>query len=311
MQTQFWKKLQTEIDFISVGKLSEIIITIFSLVLISHFLLTWGWSVSLVPAIFVVVVNGISLMSLYQYNQTIKSGIQARQTMIETTFETIHNGPLQNLAKVLKLVKGQDLPINKLLPLIEKELEELNQELRGMYEFWQQETLNQDTSLYLGNNVVIDLRNPLHELLYQVYSYTLERDFPCFKTLKVKIHNFETIHESNLSIENKRGLCRFLEEALCNVGKHATEITCLQVTYSANAGIYTLSIIDNGLGIHSSREGWGTKQFKNLAQQIKGKFRRVSLYPQGTLCELSWPLANSFWWQKIPKISLWCGHLAR
>ncbi|MBO1054251.1 hypothetical protein FJR01_17780, partial [Dolichospermum sp. UHCC 0299] len=58
-----------------------------------------------------------------------------------------------------------------------------------------------------------------------------------------------------------------------------------------------LSIMDNGLGINSSKEGWGTKQFKNLAQQIKGKFRRVSLYPQGTLCELSWPLANSFWWQ--------------
>ena len=41
-------------------------------------------------------------------------------------------------------------------------------------------------------------------------------------------------------------------------------------------------------------EGWGTKQFKNLAQQIQGKFRRVSLYYQGTLCELSWPLTNSF-----------------
>ena len=166
-----------------------------------------------------------------------------------------------------------------------------------MYEFWQQETLPQDTSLYLGNNLVIDLRNPLHEILYQVYSYTLDRDFPCFKTLKLKIHNFEPIHDNNLSIENKRGICRFLEEALCNVGKHATEITCLQVSYSLSQGRYTLSILDNGLGTYSSREGWGTKQFKKLAQQIKGKFRRVSLYPQGTLCELSWPLPSSFWWQ--------------
>ena len=139
----------------------------------------------------------------------------------------------------------------------------------------------------------------MHEILYQVYSHTLERDFHCFKSLKLKIHNFEPINENSLSIENKRGLCRFLEEALCNIGKHATGITCLQVTYSLSEGkrIYTLSIIDNGLGIHSLREGWGTKQFKNVAQQIKGKFRRVSLYPQGTLCELSWPLSNSFWWQ--------------
>jgi hypothetical protein len=42
MQTQFWKNLQEEIYFVSVGKLSEVIITSFSLVLISHFLLTWG-----------------------------------------------------------------------------------------------------------------------------------------------------------------------------------------------------------------------------------------------------------------------------
>ncbi len=301
MQTQFWKNLKEEIYFIFLGKIVGIIIIIFTVITIlvsSHFWLIWHHLFYLMPVIIVMVINCLIFIALYQYNQTIQSGIKTRQTMIKTTFETIHNGPLQTLAKVLRLVKRKDLPIHNLLPLIEQELEELNQELRGMYELWQQETLTQDTSLYLGNNVVIDLRNPLPEILYQVYSYTLERDFPCFKTLKLKIHSFEPIYESNLSIENKRGLCRFLEEALCNVGKHATDITCLQVTYSCleDQGIYTLSIIDNGLGSYPLKEGWGTKQFKNLAQQINGKFRRVSLYPQGTLCELSWPLANSFWW---------------
>jgi len=302
MQTQFWKNLKEEIYFIFLGKIVGIIIIIFTVITIlvsSHFWFIWHHLLYFMPVIIVIMINCLIFIALYQYNQTIQSGIQSRQTMIKTTFETIHNGPLQTLAKVLRLIKRKDLPINNLLPLIEKELEELNQELRGMYELWQQETLTQDTSLYLGNNVVIDLRNPLPEILYQVYSYTLERDFPCFKTLKLKIHSFEPIYESNLSIENKRGLCRFLEEALCNVGKHATDITCLQVTYSwlEDQRIYTLSIIDNGLGIYPLKEGWGTKQFKNLAQQINGKFRRVSLYPQGTLCELSWPLANSFWWQ--------------
>lgn len=46
-------------------------------------------------------------MILYQYNQTIKSDIKVRQTIIENTFETIYNGLLQSLAQVLKLVKGQ------------------------------------------------------------------------------------------------------------------------------------------------------------------------------------------------------------
>lgn len=269
MQNQMFKKFPKGLGFLCGVKLATIIITIFSLEFISYFFSIWDSSRSLISAIFILFINCIMLIALYHYNKALKSIVQGRKNLIEMKIETIHNGPLQSLAKVLKIVKGQDLPVNKLLPLIEKELEELNQELRGMYEFWQQENLTPNTSLYLGNNLVIDLRNPLHEILYQVYSYTLDRDFPCFKTLKLKIHNFESINESNLSIENKRGICRFLEEALCNVGKHATEITCLQVSYSLSQGRYTLSILDNGLGTYSLREGWGTKQFKKLAQQIK------------------------------------------
>jgi hypothetical protein len=294
MQNQFFKRFQTGIIFFCSGRTSEIIITILTLGLISNSLLICYLSASSITAIFALVTNCIMLISLYQYSQTIKSGIKSRQAILETTFETIHNGPLQSLSIVLRLVKGQDLPINKLLPSIEKEVERVNQELRGIYEFCQQETLNQDTSLYLENGVVIDLQNPLHEILYQVYSYTLDRDFPCFRTLKLKIHNFETIDQNSLSLDKKRGLCRFLEEALCNVGKHANGITCLQVTYSASKGYYNLRIMDNGVGIQSLREGWGTKQFKRLATQIKGKFRRVKV-DQGTLCELSWPLSSSFW----------------
>lgn len=79
---------------------------------------------------------------------------------------------------------------------------------------------------------------------------------------------------------------------LANFTDHSRE-----TLYQGFQGVYTLSIIDNGLGVYPLKEGWGTKQFKNLAQQINGKFRRVSLHPQGTLCELSWPLPNSFWWQ--------------
>jgi len=262
------------------------------LVVTTYLLLIWGWWVPLIPAILVLSVNGISLTSVYQYDQALKLGLQARQVVIERTFETIHNGPLQSLAKVLKLFRGEDLPINKLLPELEKELEKLNHELRGIYEFLQQEPPSQDWSLYLGKNLVINLQYPLHEILYQVYSHTLERDFPYFRTIKVKICTFEPIEDKSLGIENKRGICRFLEEALCNVGKHATGVTCLQVTCSAAQGWQTLTIVYNGLGTNSSREGRGTQQSKYLAQEIQGKFRRISLAPRGTLCELSWPMAS-------------------
>jgi K+-sensing histidine kinase KdpD len=244
----------------------------------------------------VLVLNGIELTALYQNDHALRLGINARQAIIEGTFETIHNGPLQNLAKALKLVRDKDKPLNELLSEIEQELEKLNGELQGIYEFLQREPPTQDTSLYLGKSLVLNLQDPLHEILYQVYTYTLEREFPCFKSIRIKIRNFEPIDERHLTIEQKQSLCRFLEEALCNVGKHAKGVTRLEVTCSSSEGWYTLSIVDDGLGITSSTEGRGTQQFRNLARQFKGKFRRVSLSPRGTLCEFSWP---------IPKFWLW------
>jgi CHASE2 domain-containing sensor protein len=267
-----------------------ITIAFFIFICISYLLLILGWWIPVVPSGLVLTFNGIGLAALYQYDLVLKSKIQARQAIIESTFETIHNGPLQTLSKILKYCKKPDLPISKLLPELEQELEQLNQELRGIYELLQQDSINHEQSLYLGNGLIINLQNPLYEIFYQVYSYTLDRDFRCFKTLKIKIRSFEPIDERNLSLEDKRGLCRFLEEALCNVGKHAIGVTSLKVTCGALAGWNKLSILDNGLGVKSSKEGRGTQQFKNLARQIKGKFRRVTLFPHGTLCELSWPV---------------------
>jgi hypothetical protein len=260
-----------------------------NLVSASYVLLTWGCVTPKFSAILVLAVNAIAITALFHYRQTVKSGIKARKAIIEIAFETIHNGPLQSLDRVLRLVRGQDISIKKLIPELEPELEQLNQELRGIYEFWQQENLMQEVNLYLGNNIIINLQYPLHEILYQVYSHTLEREFPCFKTIKLKIRSFEIVDESNLTLEAKRGICRFLEEALCNVGKYATGVTCLKVTCSLSMGWYTLSIVDDGLGVNSAKEGRGTKQFKNLARQIQGKFQRIPIYPQGTICELSWP----------------------
>jgi two-component sensor histidine kinase len=98
-----------------------------------------------------------------------------------------------------------------------------------------------------------------------------------------------------LSLEQKRELCQFLEEALCNAGKHAQGLTRLSATGKQNEGWYTLSIKDNGAGIRSSSEGRGTKQCLNIARKLRGKFQRTSLAEKGTLCELRWPLAGKNW----------------
>lgn len=265
-----------------------------SLVGCSFILLIGGWWIPVVPATVVLVLNGVGLTAFYQYDRALRSKISDRQFIIDSTFDTIHNGPLQTLAKLLKNVREQDLPSNQLI----SELEHLNHELRAVYESMQRETLTQDNRLYLNSGLELDLQAPIYELLYQVYSYTLERDLPCFKTLKVKVRTFDPIDNQQLSIEQKRGLCRFLEEALCNVGKHALGVTRLSVTYTHKDGWYILRITDNGAGICSDAEGRGTQQCKNLARQLRGKFERSLLSPKGTLCELTWPVAKfkfRFW----------------
>ena len=265
-----------------------------SLILFSYVIfLVGGWWIPITPVLLVLVLNSIGIAALYKYNRAINLTIKIRHDLIERTFETIHNGPLQTIAKALKLIRERDLPADELLEELEEDLQKLNHELRGIYNFLQREPIDRDNSLYLGNGLVINLEDPIYEVLYQVYNYTLERKLPYFKTLKVKLRNFESMQDCRLSLSQKRGLCRFLEEALCNVGKHAIGATRLEVYFTKNEGCYTLKIIDNGLGITSCKEGRGTQQFRNIARHIHGKFRRLPISPRGTLCELSWPRHQS------------------
>lgn len=252
-----------------------------------YLVLIYGWWIPVVPAMLVLVLNGVGLTAFYQYDLALRTSIAERQLVIDSMFDTIHNGPLQTLASLLRSARDQNLPPQVLLA----ELEHLNCELRAVYQSVQRDVTNAD-SICLADGLEINLQAPLHEVLYTVYCRTLERDFPCFKTLKVKVRTFDPIEDRRLSIEQKRGLCRFLEESLCNVGKHATGVTRLSATCTYKEGWYTLSVTDNGVGIGSSVEGRGTQQSKNLARQLKGSFVRSPLSPQGTRCELNWPGAR-------------------
>ncbi len=262
-----------------------------SLVGVGYAFLVGGWWIPVVPGLLVLVINGAVLSSFYQYDQALRSQIDVSQRTIERTFIVIHNGPLQTLANILRQVQDQDLQQNQLL----EELKNLNYEIRAVGEYLKLEALARKESLRLGSGLILDLNLPIRDLLYQVYSHTLQRDFPCFTTLKVKARSFDPIEEQYLSIEQKRELCQFLEEALCNIGKHAKGVTRLSATGKQNEGWYTLSIKDNGAGICSSSEGRGTKQCLNIAQQLGGKFERKSLGEKGTLCELTWPIAGRNW----------------
>ena len=265
------------------------------LISISYGLLLLGWWIPMVPALLVLLLNGAGLTAFYRYDQDLRSRLQDRQRTIDYTFSTIHNGPLQTLAGVMRQMQSQELSSAKILV----ELQQLNHELRSVHDSVRQDALVHSHQFYLSYEHELNLQEPLHQVLHEVYSSVMERDLPCFKTLKVQLVTFEPLDECYLSVEQKRALCRFLEEALCNVGKHAVNATRLEVRCGCFQGRNLLQVMDNGSGLTSALpEGMGTQQAKRLAQQLRGKFVRDGRSTGGTLCELRWMAKKAWFWSR-------------
>ncbi|MBR8831549.1 MAG: hypothetical protein N5P05_003190 [Chroococcopsis gigantea SAG 12.99] len=259
------------------------------LLLICYLALLGAWWLPVVPSLLTLVVNGMILSAFYQYEQKMRAQIEEHQRTIEHTFTVIHNGPLQTLSIALRSLREKNIHQADLI----QQLETLNQEIRDIGDYLKQESITENDGLRLGSGLSLSLTRPLHELLYEVFSNTLDRDFPNFATLKVKIRCFEPVETVKLSNEQKRKICQFLEEAICNVGKHASAVKRLSAIGSCKNDWYTLSIEDNGIPVDSKRVGRGSKQCQELAKQLGGTFIRESMTPKGTRCQLSWPIKSS------------------
>lgn len=270
----------------------------FILLTVCFYVFTLGWWLPIVPAWLVLILNGAGLTAslFYRYQQDLQARLQDRQLVIEQTYTAIHNIPVQTVKSMLSSLRQGEL----LIDTIGIDLERLEQELRAIEESVRQETLSQTDTLYLAGGIKLNLAHPMHQLLHEVYRATVARvqDFPRFATV-IKIVSFEAIDSRSLTIQQKQSLCRFIEEALCNVGKYAEGMTRLEVSCKTQNGWNIIRVVDNGMGIEdsaSSRTGYGTKQAVNLARQLGGTFKRSANQPKGTICELIYPIRQSWFW---------------
>lgn len=266
------------------------------LVGICYILLVVGWWIPLVPTLLSLASAGLTTSF---FDRDLRTLLEQRSLTLKRCFDTIHNGPLQTLAVILRSLGEEDIETRKL----RSQLEQLNRELRSIPDYLSQEMLSRDDRLYLEGNEVLDLQTPIAELLYHIYDSTLRRNFQGFETIQSFIPpNFEPLADCYLNAEQKRGLYLFLQEALCNVGKHSQGATRLDVICTRSANEYCLQIIDNGSGIISKSnyqsDGRGTDQAQDLARKLRGKFRRFPHSPQGIVCELTWAVENN-WWQRF------------
>ncbi|NEP62818.1 MAG: hypothetical protein F6K31_38865 [Symploca sp. SIO2G7] len=216
--------------------------------------------------------------------------LDQRSLTIERTYEAVHNGPLQELAVLLR----SDIGIFSSEQL-RSQLQKINSDLRGIYQSMRGAMDNRDNALYLEGGLALDLGLDLSGLLLQTFEHTLERDFPCFKTILFQITpDFSPLGNLSLPLEQKRGLCLFLQEALCNVGKHAAGATRLDVLCKQHQDCYHLSIVDNGKGLTPgltlASDQQGTHQAQRLARTLSGSFQRQANTPQGVRCDLVWPV---------------------
>jgi CHASE2 domain-containing sensor protein len=266
-----------------------------SLIGICYGLLLLGWWVPVAPTLLVLVLNGAGLTAalFYRHDQELRLRLEERQFAIQQIFDAIHSQPLQILGEMLRREQAQDTP-SPLLP----ELQRMRQEIDAIFGSAQRKVFDELGNLRIGGEIEFALQAPLHEVLYKVYCSTLERDLPHFKSIQFKIVQFDPLNTQQLRLEHKRGLCRFLEEALCNVGKHAAGATRLTVTCTQEGNQQVIRVSDNGVSIQAdsdflvdeTKTGMGTQLANNLARQLGGTFRRYANSPKGTVCEFSWPV---------------------
>ncbi len=272
--------------------ISVVVVISGSLGLIFYGAILTGWWLPVVPVIAAFAVTTVIMYPVYQIQAQLKSELAQREQLIDWTFGTIHNGPLQTLARLLK-----EWPDDSNTPDYKKdELKELNKELRALHDMMRQEMLMPEGQLALSQQRIINLDMPLRELLDEVYRNTSRRRQDFFGNL-LHITDFQDIDDSHLSPRQKRELGRFLEEALLNVCKYATGTTRLTITCRPEANENIIRVVDNGQGekVTSGREGYGTQQARRLARKLGGKFNRSAVTPKGTQCELRWPIIKQHW----------------
>lgn len=265
-----------------------------SLGLVSGYgLLVASWWLPTVPMAITFFLNAAVLYPFDQSQLQLRSQLEDRQKLINQTFNTIHNGPLQTLASMLSR-----WPVDQSAPApMRSDLKTLNHELRSIYDAMQKEMLSSTEQLVLTSQQTVDLELPLNELCREAYQITLERHADFFEPI-IKIVAFEPLKDEHLSIDQKRNLGRFLEEALINVKKYAKSTTRLTVDCRQRDGNNVIQVIDNGEGFKSApsgSQGYGTKQAQTLARSLNGQFQRTKSTPKGVRCELRWPIEQSAW----------------
>lgn len=217
----------------------------------------------------------------------LKESLSQQRRLIEQTFDAVHNGPLQTLALLYRQVQAQEMASGA----IAAKLGTLDQQIRAVYDSVDLQTRRTQSIVLLDENTSLNLDNPLSTLLSQVYEHTLNRPFPGFQTLRIStIPNFSSVDSARLDHSQKRGLCLFLEEALCNIGKYGQQVTYIHIICQHADSQYAIEVVNSTLPATQTafESGYGTYQAIRLAKQLGGHFQRFLDADSALHCRITW-----------------------
>lgn len=269
---------------------------------ICYVLLISGWWIPLIPPLLVLLI-GTTATTAYRYDRNLKAQIRDRELIIENTFTQIHRFPLQSISGIRRELHGEIST-----EVLKTKIEQLDKEVRDIYDFMREHFLKSNLDpdqIYIPS---VDAESPVSELLSQTLHDTWDRNFPGFRTIKHQLPDFHNIDNCDLTSAQKQGLCLFLEDALCNVGKHAIGATKLQILYKSEKGRNIFQIIDNGLSKESvqpaagsnsekSSQNRGSQQARAVARLFRGEYSLRENIPHGKICELVWPEQKGDRWK--------------
>ncbi|MGB2924900.1 MAG: CHASE2 domain-containing protein [Limnothrix sp.] len=273
-------------------------------VILNILFLKLGLWISIVP-VWALLGGVVIIVSFYEANQNLQVKVNEKQQLIEIKnqllddiFNCIHNGALQTLAETRRGIEQNQFSQSEIL----NRLQNLNEEIRNVFFYKQEEKgYPEEFSISLVNKILDSPKDflvagvhripadlPLSEIFSQTYFKTMERDLVNFYNLKAKVCSFDVVQNEKFSHRNKEKLSQFLEECLCNVGRHAHGLTRLQVVGKCDGAQYSLKIEDNGVGISDVAKKKLRVKFQRLLRSLDAELVIDSLEPKGTLCQLIW-----------------------
>lgn len=256
-----------------------------------------GWWLPLLPMLLAIAGAGLTTTL---FDRDAQFELRQRRLGVEQTYNAIHNGPLQQLARMVRQAEEEREDLDAVQ--VGGQLRSLDQSLQDIYEHMRHEGTSRRSLLYI-NGEFLSLEEPLPELLYQIYDLVLIEEMPGLESIThFTPPDFSSLRGDRFSLEERRGLCQFLQEALLQLGHQTRNATKLTVICDRKGNRYCFGLHSDGEEIESlAISDRRPSQGQAAAKTLRGRFQHISAPEQGIIDELVWVAKSRFWpWRRLP-----------